>query len=35
MKPKYLLWRRIAWVAITGLPAIFSCFAQTGANYYP
>jgi hypothetical protein len=34
MKPKYLLWRRIAWVAITGLPAIFSCFAQTGANYY-
>jgi hypothetical protein len=34
MKPKYLLWRRIAWVAITGLLAIFSCFAQTGANYY-
>ena len=42
MKPKYLLWRRIAWVAITGLLAIFSSFAQPvqpagaakGANYY-
>jgi hypothetical protein len=34
MKQKYLVWRRIAWVAITGPLAIFSCFAQTGANYY-
>jgi hypothetical protein len=36
MKPKYLLWRRIAWVAITAPLIIFCSFAQTGksANYY-
>jgi hypothetical protein len=34
MKPKHLLWRRIAWVAITVPLAIFSSFAQTGVNYY-